>query len=163
MLAVFAYGLQTQFFFGFLWLICLQAQWVLFLLIFVKVGFWGFLPHFACHPVFLGFLGTVLVVDPNIHWDFYPTIYAFSICIGIHVTSVLLILFSVECCLYLFSCCSHPTLVIYVLHGVGAPIHEHGILRDPNSQLRSVELCSLGLGWEYALPTGTHRVISMGM
>lgn len=48
---------------GFLWLICLHVQWVLFLLIFINVGFLGFLPHFACHLVLLGFIFIVLVID----------------------------------------------------------------------------------------------------
>lgn len=49
-------------FIGFLWLIYLRAQWVLFLKFFVNFGFWGFLPRFVCHLVLSSFLSIVLVV-----------------------------------------------------------------------------------------------------
>ena len=54
------------------------------------------------------------------------------------------------------------------LHVTGAPTHEASVhafvrcLQDLNSQVILVELFFIGLGWEYALPSGTHHGMSMG-
>lgn len=144
---------------------------ILISFIFFIVNFWAFFtsPQFVCHLVFLVVswyrcqLWTQIV-----HEEYNPTISVSSY-LFIHVKSVLLAMCSVEwfdtwyfnyfssnpCCLW--SSCSWCTLT---------QAHECALvrfLRDMNSQFLLVELCSLGLGWETALPTGTHRVMSMGM
>ena len=58
--------------------------------------------------------------------------------------------------------------LFYDFHVTGVPTHEARAcafvrcLRDLKSQVILVELLFIGLGWEHALPLGTHHVMTMG-
>ena len=60
MLAIFTYGVRFHLFLYFSGFLNLKAKWVLILEFFQNLRF---LPHFVCHPIFLGFLSTLWFMD----------------------------------------------------------------------------------------------------
>ena len=86
----------------------------------------GFLPCFACRPIFSSFLGTMWFVDLDDLFGYQSDHFCIFCCIGMHVASVLSILFLVEglvtlCSLqvFLFDLCDggapHMSTCVYIV------------------------------------------------
>ena len=90
MLAIFCIRCPIPFNFGFLRFLNPKAKWVLILDFFQNLGF---LPHFACHPIFLGFLGTLWFMDLGDLFGYQLDHFCIFYYIEMHVVSILSILF----------------------------------------------------------------------
>jgi hypothetical protein len=155
-------------FIAYLWLICYFGQWVLISRLFANFDFWRFLPRFACHSVLLSFLGIEWVVIFDCQFLCQSDHFVILSRIGMRAAFLTPDFYVRWSVLDLFC-----VVLIHPLHVDlrvdGAPIHEHVcMLLSGSCETRTPgcdrsELCSLGLGWESALPTGTHRWMSMGM